>query len=142
GAAYSLDDVSVTGTPAPSCSFPTASQLRTAGTDVSIPVGVIFGSDPAPETPVDFLVISGPNAGIADSTVTDTQGQATLNYTSNGVAGTDVVQASGPGFSCTTSIMWRSPHVLINEVDSDTPGTDTAEFVELYDGGRGNTPLH
>jgi hypothetical protein len=31
--------------------------------------------------------------------------------------------------------------VLINEVDSDTPGTDAAEFVELYDGGTGNTSL-
>jgi predicted extracellular nuclease len=31
--------------------------------------------------------------------------------------------------------------VIINEVDSDTPGTDAAEFVELYDGGAGNTPL-
>jgi hypothetical protein len=31
--------------------------------------------------------------------------------------------------------------VLINEVDSDTPLTDTAEFVELYDGGAGNTDL-
>lgn len=31
--------------------------------------------------------------------------------------------------------------VIINEVDSDTPSTDTAEFVELFDGGAGNTPL-
>lgn len=30
---------------------------------------------------------------------------------------------------------------VINEVDSDNPGTDTAEFVELYDGGAGNTSL-
>src|SRR5829696_1302121 len=32
-------------------------------------------------------------------------------------------------------------NVIINEVDSDTPGTDIAEFIELYDGGVGNTPL-
>ena len=32
-------------------------------------------------------------------------------------------------------------NVIINELDSDTPGTDAAEFVELYDGGIGNTPL-
>lgn len=31
--------------------------------------------------------------------------------------------------------------MLINELDSDTPGTDALEFVELYDGGAGNTPL-
>jgi DNA/RNA endonuclease G (NUC1) len=32
-------------------------------------------------------------------------------------------------------------NVIINEVDSDTPDTDVAEFVELYDGGVGNTSL-
>ena len=31
--------------------------------------------------------------------------------------------------------------VIINEVDSDTPGNDDAEFVELYDGGVGGTAL-
>ncbi|MCP5324839.1 MAG: ExeM/NucH family extracellular endonuclease [Oceanospirillaceae bacterium] len=31
--------------------------------------------------------------------------------------------------------------LLINEVDSDNPSTDTAEFIELYDGGVGNTDL-
>ena len=33
-------------------------------------------------------------------------------------------------------------NVIINEIDSDTPGTDVAEFVELYDGGVGNTSLN
>jgi uncharacterized protein len=33
------------------------------------------------------------------------------------------------------------PAVLINEVDSDTPSYDTMEFIELYDGGTGNTAL-
>ena len=32
-------------------------------------------------------------------------------------------------------------HVLINEVDADTPGSDTAEFIELFDGGTGDTSL-
>ncbi|MEW6746162.1 MAG: lamin tail domain-containing protein [Planctomycetota bacterium] len=31
--------------------------------------------------------------------------------------------------------------VIINELDSDTASTDILEFVELYDGGAGNTPL-
>ncbi len=31
--------------------------------------------------------------------------------------------------------------VLINEVDADTPGSDKAEFIELFDGGSGNTAL-
>ncbi len=33
------------------------------------------------------------------------------------------------------------PVLLINELDADTAGTDTQEFVELYDGGAGNTAL-
>jgi len=32
-------------------------------------------------------------------------------------------------------------NIIINEVDADTAGTDAAEFIELYDGGAGNTPL-
>ncbi|MEM8489007.1 MAG: lamin tail domain-containing protein, partial [Bacteroidota bacterium] len=34
-----------------------------------------------------------------------------------------------------------TPNVVINEVDADQDGTDTAEFVELFDGGSGNTDL-
>ncbi|MFC1852462.1 hypothetical protein ACFL27_19875, partial [candidate division CSSED10-310 bacterium] len=33
------------------------------------------------------------------------------------------------------------PDIVINEVDCDTPGTDDHDFIELYDGGAGNTPL-
>tara|TARA_R110000796_G_scaffold88850_3_gene191802 strand:+ start:3839 stop:9781 length:5943 start_codon:yes stop_codon:yes gene_type:complete len=32
--------------------------------------------------------------------------------------------------------------IVINEVDSDTPGTDALEFIELFDGGIGNTSLN
>ena len=32
-------------------------------------------------------------------------------------------------------------NIIINEVDADTPGLDAAEFIELYDGGVGNTSL-
>jgi len=31
--------------------------------------------------------------------------------------------------------------LIINELDCDQPGNDTLEFIELYDGGVGNTPL-
>jgi predicted extracellular nuclease len=43
-------------------------------------------------------------------------------------------------FSFTTE-GFVAPPIIINELDSDTPGTDVLEFVELYDGGAGNTPL-
>ncbi len=32
-------------------------------------------------------------------------------------------------------------NLFINEVDADQAGMDTAEFIEIYDGGVGNTPL-
>ncbi len=32
-------------------------------------------------------------------------------------------------------------NLIINELDADTQGSDALEFVELYDGGTGNTPL-
>ena len=32
--------------------------------------------------------------------------------------------------------------IVINEVDADTPGSDAAEFIELFDGGTGNTALN
>jgi hypothetical protein len=31
--------------------------------------------------------------------------------------------------------------MVINELNSDNPHVDTAEFIELYDGGRGNVSL-
>ncbi|MGI9221702.1 MAG: Ig-like domain-containing protein [Woeseiaceae bacterium] len=40
----------------------------------------------------------------------------------------------------TFSTMVDSP-MVINEVDADTAGSDSLEFVELFDGGAGNTPL-
>ncbi len=48
--------------------------------------------------------------------------------------------ASNASFSFT--VQSPPPPVIINEVDSDTPGSDTAEFIELYDGGLGNTSLN
>ena len=44
-------------------------------------------------------------------------------------------------FSFTTFSPPPPSPMIINELDSDTPGTDVAEFVELYDGGLGNTDL-
>ena len=38
-------------------------------------------------------------------------------------------------------LMTNGASVLINEMDADQVGTDAAEFVELYDGGVGNTDL-
>ena len=40
-----------------------------------------------------------------------------------------------------TSSITPETGLVINEVDVDTPSSDTAEFIELFDGGSGNTPL-
>ncbi|MTI31798.1 putative Ig domain-containing protein [Xanthovirga aplysinae] len=46
-------------------------------------------------------------------------------------------------FICFTPFLLQaqSPTLVINEVDADNPSTDDQEFVELYDGGVGSTPL-
>jgi len=46
-----------------------------------------------------------------------------------------------PVIPTATSSVTPETGFVINEVDADTPSTDTAEFVELYDGGVGNTSL-
>jgi uncharacterized repeat protein (TIGR01451 family) len=43
--------------------------------------------------------------------------------------------------SASTLIFTDLPPILINEIDSDTPSTDTLEFIELFDGGAGSTDL-
>ncbi len=42
------------------------------------------------------------------------------------------------GFTVTVN---DNADLVINEVDSDTPGVDGLEFIELYDGGAGNSDL-
>ncbi|MFC1853606.1 hypothetical protein ACFL27_25750, partial [candidate division CSSED10-310 bacterium] len=61
---------------------------------------------------------------------------------SGGLRNTDTydMQLPTPGAENTCPV----PEIVINEVDCDTPGDDpaeTLEFIELYDGGIGNTPL-
>ena len=52
-----------------------------------------------------------------------------VNYKTDGTVPEDVATTQ------------EAPLIIINEVDADTPGTDAAEFIELFDGGIGNTPL-
>ena len=90
-----------------------------------------------------------PTADLPYSTV------CTVTVTANQITDTDVndppdQMASDFVFSFTTAAPPTptptptpvATNVIINEVDSDTPSTDTAEFIELYDGGVGNTSLN
>lgn len=54
---------------------------------------------------------------------------------------TDTYVAAIPTPGTSNTNITEPVTVIINEVDSDTPGTDAAEFIELYDGGTGNTAL-
>jgi hypothetical protein len=57
---------------------------------------------------------------------------ATINYKTDSTI---------PTTNATTFETSVTPAFIINELDADTPGTDMAEFIELYDGGVGNSDL-
>jgi uncharacterized protein (TIGR03437 family) len=87
--------------------------------------------------------------GVIFSWQSDNTNAATIDQ--NGLAsglhpGSAEIRASGRGVQSPPAILTVNaiapPNVVINEVDSDQAGTDTAEFVEIYDGGAGNTSLN
>ncbi len=78
----------------------------------------------------DILISQGAPA----ATSTPTSPAATNTPTPTNTTG-------GPT-STPTNTPPSSSSIIINEVDSDTTGTDVAEFIELYDGGTGNTSLN
>ncbi len=85
-----------------------------------------------------YLTDLGADNNVGSNWATSTVGGATPLFTgyqslaAGGNVGTDV---GSPGTPVTSAA------VIINELDSDTPGIDIAEFIELYDGGSGNTSL-
>ncbi len=72
--------------------------------------------------------LAGPNGLTGDD---ETSEDITMTWDSTFTAPT-------PG---TTGTVVLPPPIIINEVDADTAGIDSLEFIELYDGGVGNTPL-
>ena len=103
---------------------------------IHCPTGVpqAFSQSASPATSLTL----DPTADLPYSTV------CTVTVTANQITDTDINDppdnmASDFSFSFTTAA--APPPVIINEIDSDTPSTDVAEFIELYDGGVGNFPL-
>ena len=80
------------------------------------------GSAPSPVFDISQWTFSGPDA--LDGAASNAQADAPFPIASYTGGGEPPARA-----------------IVINEVDSDTPGTDAAEFVELYDGGAGGTSL-
>jgi large repetitive protein len=82
------------------------------------------------------LSVTPPSAGTVPATVTVMAGQtsATFMYTDTAGTGTSTVTAT---FAASTSnamvtVSTGAQHLVINEVDYDQIGTDTAEFIEIY----------
>ena len=107
---------------------------------IQCPAGVpqSFGQSATPATTFTLT----PSSPLPASTT------CTVSVTANQISDTDTNDppdglTSNASFSFTTAAAPPpgAGKVMINEVDADTPGSDTAEFVELYDGGTGNTPL-
>ncbi|HET9906365.1 MAG TPA: ExeM/NucH family extracellular endonuclease [Anaerolineales bacterium] len=81
--------------------------------------------DPASDLPVSTTcAINVAASGVTDEDTNDPPDNMAANFNSSFTTLTPVVSS-----------------VIINELDSDNPSTDTLEFVELYDGGVGNTSL-
>jgi len=72
----------------------------------SVTVTVARGMEPQADVPVTFEVISGPNAPATGADTTDASGQATFQYLGGGTPGTDIIRASGDGFSCQATKVW------------------------------------
>lgn len=70
------------------------SATNPVGTSHTVTATVRENGEPVVETEVEFVVLSGPNAGKTGTDVTDGAGQATFTYTDTGGAGTDSIQAS------------------------------------------------
>ncbi|MFN3261573.1 MAG: lamin tail domain-containing protein, partial [Pikeienuella sp.] len=99
----------------------------------------------------DTVTLSGP-AGVIDSVSYGGEGGDNQSLTRDpDVTGDFVAHASAagsegalfsPGATISgTSFVEREPVFTINEIDSDTPGTDAAEFIEIFDGGVGGSSL-
>ncbi|GAB4319050.1 MAG: hypothetical protein Kow00127_11190 [Bacteroidales bacterium] len=94
----------------------------------------------------DGLLVKNVAAGVQSCTFNGLAPATTYYfkiYTYNGSGATInyLTTAPVPEASATTQTLENAPDVIINEVDSDTPGTDALEFVEIYDHGVGNTDL-
>ena len=77
-----------------------ATATNPAGTSHTVTATVKDANNvPQVGVPVTFVILSGPNAGASGTCVpatcqTDSNGQVTFTYTSNGNAGTDIIDAS------------------------------------------------
>ena len=165
--ALAVDDITITGivgdTP-PDDSAPAVTGTTPANSSINVPAGSPVGitfSEAVNAAPGAFSIVCGglPQAFAQSASPAGTftlTPAAPLPYsaicTVTVAAGqiTDADATDPPDqmaadftFSFTTANPPppAATNVIINELDADTPGSDAAEFVELFDGGAGHTPL-
>ena len=84
------------------------------------------------------LLLSPSNAGTlpASVIVPADQQSATFSYTDGSTVSSATVQASlgGSMQTANVTVIAATARLVINEIDYDQPGTDTGEFIELYNG--------
>ncbi|HXF04496.1 MAG TPA: right-handed parallel beta-helix repeat-containing protein [Blastocatellia bacterium] len=120
------------------CSLRPAMATNPVGSSHTVTATVVQDGNPVSGAPVTSRVINGPNTGASGSAMTDTMGQASFTYVSNGMAGTDTIQASGSvndaQFACTATVVWAPPVPPIQygqtiTASIEAPGeTDTYSF--------------
>lgn len=105
-----------------------------------------------------FEAVDGPAASLSSEDIEVSESSSTpLNYSlqrsGSGTKADDFIwNTAAPATfdSCNHEQFWDNEdseeppildHLIINEVDADTAGTDSLEFIELYDGGKGDTDL-
>ncbi len=77
----------------------------------------------------------------ASVTVLQGEVEATFDVTLGADAGTETITASLNGADATADIEVIAGGLVINEVDYDQPGSDDAEFVEIYNGSSADIGL-
>jgi hypothetical protein len=91
---------------------------------------------PVADAVVDFAIVSGPNASLADTVVTDAKGMAAFIYTGAGAPGTDVIVATAlhPGtgtvMTDTATVTWVNAPPVCNAGGPYT-ATVTTDAVEV-----------
>jgi len=113
----------------------------TAVTSTNLVDALVYDTDDADDAGLLALLNAGEaqineNAG-GDK---DNESMQRIPNGSGGALNTSSYATAAPTPGATNDVA-QPTSIIINEVDADTPGTDTAEFLELYDGGAGNSPL-
>jgi hypothetical protein len=118
--------------PVVACSLAPALSTNAVSTAYTVAVTVNANGIPAPGASVNFLVVSGPNAGQNSSATTATNGQASFTYTGSGSAGMDAIRAitsfNSISSTCTATVVWVIGNVPpaitcpANIMTTNTPG--------------------